>query len=80
MIRELDSVVLLHSIETYGLEPGDVGTVVHAYSNAQAFAVEFVTASGETVAVLTLTPADIRPMTRDEILHARAMPAASRAT
>jgi len=33
--------------------------------------VEFVTAIGMTVAVLTLTPADIRPVYSEEILHVR---------
>ena len=60
MIRELDTVVLTDDIEEHGLEPGDVGTVVHSYSDGTAFEVEFVTAEGMTVALLTLTHGDIR--------------------
>ena len=71
MIKELDSVVLKHDIEKYGLEKGDVGAVVHCYADGETFEVEFVTAEGRTLAVLTLTLADIRLMDRREILHAR---------
>ena len=70
-IHELDLVVLVHNIEGYGLKEGDVGCVVHSYRDAAAYEVEFVTAEGKTVAVLTLTPADIRPRQGEEILHVR---------
>jgi nucleoside 2-deoxyribosyltransferase len=71
MIRELDTVVLTHDIAAYGLRQGDVGAVVHCYKDGTAFEVEFATAEGKTVAVLTLSPADIRPMDEREILHVR---------
>ena len=61
MIRELDTVVLTHDIEQYSLKQGDVGAVVHCYDDGVAFEVEFVTAESKTVALLALTPADIRP-------------------
>lgn len=71
MIRELEAVVLTHDIEEHGLKQGDIGAVVHCYSDGAAFEVEFVTAEGKTVALLTLTQADIRPMGNREILHVR---------
>jgi len=71
MIRELDTVVLSRDIEEHGLKEGDVGAVVHRYGAGRAFEVEFVTAEGRSVAVLTLTEADIRPMNNGEILHVR---------
>lgn len=71
MFEELDTVVLSHNIEKYGLKKGDIGAVVHVYKEGEALEVEFVTAKGKTVAVLTLTPSDIRPMERNEILHVR---------
>lgn len=71
MIRELDTVVLTHDIDEYGLKEGDIGAVVHCYSDGSAFEVEFVTAEGKTIAVLTLTLADIRLMSNKEILHVR---------
>jgi len=60
-MNELELVVLTHPIATHGLEPGDVGTLVHVYQNGQAYEVEFVTAEGATIAVLTLIAADVRP-------------------
>jgi len=72
MIRELDAVVLAKDLKIYGLKRGDVGAVVHCYADGKAFEVEFVTGDGKTIAVLTLTEGDIRPMRHEEILHVRA--------
>ena len=71
MIRELDCVVLKRDVGEYGLRSGDIGAVVHRYADGAAFEVEFVTADGGTVAVLTLTTLDVRPMGAREIPHAR---------
>lgn len=71
MIRELDSVVLTHDIKECGLTKGDIGAAVHCYSDKGTYEVEFVTAEGRTIAVLTLTSDDIRPMKDREILHVR---------
>jgi len=73
MISELDSVVLTHDIEEYGLAEGDLGAIVHVYPDRSEYEVEFVTAEGKTVAVLTLNPSDIRLMRPHEILHARTL-------
>jgi hypothetical protein len=71
VIGELDTVVLTHDIESYGLEQGDIGTVVHCYGDRVGFEVEFVTAEGHTVVLLTLTSDDVRPIEGGEILHVR---------
>lgn len=71
MFEGFDVVVLTHSIEKHGLKKGDIGTVVHVYGDKEAVEVEFITAKGKTVAVLTLKSLDIRPVSRNEILHAR---------
>lgn len=71
MISELDMIVLSQDLDEYGLKKGDIGAVVHVYKSGTAYEVEFVTGEGETVAVLTLTPQDIRPMGEREILHVR---------
>ena len=70
MIKELDTIVLTRDVKEHNLRHGDVGAVVHCYA-ADGFEVEFVTGSGATAAVPTLTGADIRPMGKSEILHAR---------
>lgn len=71
MLKELDLVVLTHDIENHALKAGDVGAVVHCYDDNLGYEVEFVTAEGKTIAVLTLTAADIRPISHAEILHVR---------
>ena len=71
MIRELETVVLLHDVPQHDLKSGDVGAVVHLYDGGKAFEVEFVTAEGRTVAVLTLTESDVRSVRGSEILHVR---------
>jgi hypothetical protein len=71
MIQELDPVVLTCDLPEHGLKKGDVGAVVHCYPDRATVEVEFVTAGGKTVAVLTLTQADVRPLQSAEILHAR---------
>ena len=71
MIRELDSVALTRDVEEHGLKRGDVGAVVHCYKGGAAFEVEFVTADGRTVALLTLDARDVRRLGERDILHAR---------
>ncbi len=71
MIRELDTVVLVRDLKEKGLMCGDAGTVVHCYVGGKTYEVEFVTGAGRTIAVLTLTETDVRPMRGKEILHVR---------
>ena len=71
MIRELDTVVLTRDLDESGLKSGDLGAVVHRYQDGAAFEVEFVTAEGKTVAVLTLNAQDVRPLGKRDILHVR---------
>lgn len=73
MIRVLDIVVLDRDIEGYSLQSGDVGAVVHCYTDGTTYEVEFVTGEGATVAVLTLSETDLRPMHQAEILHVRSL-------
>lgn len=75
-MKEHDSVVLTRDLPEYGLEAGDVGAVVHRYGKGEGFEVEFVRASGETVAVVTLGKEDLRPMEGSEILHVRRLASA----
>lgn len=75
MFEELDTVVLTRDINKHGLKSGDIGTIVHVYQDNKAVEVEFVTAKGKTIALLTLTPSDIRPIAQDEMLHARVVSA-----
>jgi hypothetical protein len=71
MINEHDRIVLNVAVPAEGLEPGDVGTVVHIYRDGLAYEVEFTTLDGKTAAVVTLEAAQTRPVGQHEITHAR---------
>ena len=75
MIREHDRVVLTAPVARERLEIGDVGTVVHVYTDGKAFEVEFTTLDGRTAAVATVEASGVRPVTSHEITHAREMTA-----
>jgi hypothetical protein len=76
MINELDCIILTTDIPKYGLTAGDIGTVVMVHPNDQGFEVEFVALNGETLAVASLYPSQVRPVIRREIAHARLLAAA----
>lgn len=73
MIRELDRVVLTTDLSEPGLKAGDIGTVVLVHRDNQGYEVEFVTLTGETVAVVSLFPTQLRPIGQREIAQARVM-------
>lgn len=70
-MNELDTVVLTRDLSEYCLRKGDIGAVVHCYPARAAFEVEFVTAEGKSIGVLTLNRQDIRPIGSGDILHVR---------
>ena len=76
MIKEHDRIVLKSDIAAEGLEAGDVGTVVHIYRDGLAYEVEFTMLDGDTAAVVTVEAAQIRPVHKREITHARELLAA----
>ena len=77
MINEHERAVLTVAVPEEGLEPGDVGTVVHVYRDGEAYEVEFVALDGHTAAVVTLEASQVRPISRREITHARELSVAS---
>ncbi len=68
--RELDTVVLVRDVPEAGLCAGDLGAVVQVYAQ-DALEVEFVTATGQTQALRTFAPADLRPLGDDDLLAVR---------
>ena len=76
MIQELDCVALSADLPESGLKRGDLGAVVLVHDGGQAFEVEFVDLGGQTLAVLTLEPSQIRPVTRGEVANARSVQSA----
>ena len=71
MMKELDFAVLKKDVNKARLERGDLGTVLFVHDAGKAYEVEFITGGGNTLAVLTLDAADLRPLGSNEILHAR---------
>jgi hypothetical protein len=76
MIEELASVVLTTDMPERGLQAGDIGTVVMVHQEGQGYTVEFMTLSGDTVAVVTLPADQVRPIRANEIAHIRELLAA----
>jgi hypothetical protein len=76
MMKEHERVVLTVPVPASRLEAGDVGTVIHVYSDGQAYEVEFVTLAVHTAAVLTLEASQVRPVTRRDLTHTRELSAA----
>lgn len=66
----LDVVVLDSDIPQHGLRRGDLGAIVELYE-PDAVEVEFVTASGKTQALLTLSTAEVRAVADNDLLAVR---------
>jgi hypothetical protein len=75
-MNEHERVVLLKDLASAGLAAGDVGTIVHIYSDRAAIEVEFVSLDGHTRAVETLDVTDVRAVTARDMTHAREIHAA----
>ncbi len=72
MLKEHDLVVLTADVsEEDDLKAGDVGTIVHVHPEREAFVVEFMAFDGTTVPA-----SQARPVTGEDITHARRVKAA----
>lgn len=71
MIKELDQIVLKEDLPEYGLQAGDLGTVVLVHQNGKGYEVEFVALDGESLAVISLFANQVRPIREREIAKAR---------
>ncbi len=76
MMEELDRVVLTVDLPEHGLRRGDVGTVVLVHRGGEGYEVEFVTLTGDTLAVVSVYAEQVRPVGDGEIAHAGAVGAA----
>lgn len=65
-----DTVVLSRDFPDHSLRKGDLGAVVEVYE-PDGLEVEFVTGSGRTQAVLTLTVKDVRPVEDRDLMAVR---------
>ena len=71
MLKEHDRIVLTDDIPDQRLKSGDVGTIVHIYPRGEALEVEFLTLDGNTAAITTVLPSQVRPVSSTDITHAR---------
>lgn len=71
MMKEHDCVVLTKNLPEEKLEAGDIGTVVHIHNGGAAYEVEFMTLTGETVAIVTVGAAQVRALNRRDLAHTR---------
>ena len=70
MIKEHDRVALTEDLPAYGLKRGDIATVVMVHS-IPGYELELVTLDGETFAVISAFPHQVRAIGRREIAQAR---------
>ena len=80
MFEEHDRVVLTGDLGESNLKTGDVGTIVHVYSNRTAFEVEFLALDGHSAAVATVPRSQVRPVAPTDLTHARELSKQDRAT
>jgi hypothetical protein len=71
MIRDSIPFVLTEDLPQEGLQAGDGGWVVMVHDGGAAYEAEFVTLSGEIVAVVTVAARTVRAARKREIAHAR---------
>ena len=69
----LDTVVLDRDVPEHGLRRGDLGAVVETYE-PNGLEVEFVAASGRTLAVVTLRDSDVRTVMDRDLIAVRTLP------
>lgn len=70
-MNEFELVVLTEDIIGGRLKTGDVGTISTVLGEGKAYEVEFVTYTGETLAVETLLPHQVRAVRASEVMTAR---------
>ena len=75
-INELEDVILTCDLPEHGLSVGDIGTVVLVHRENKGYEVEFISLDGDTIAVVTLMPNQVRPAQSGEIAHVRSLVAA----
>lgn len=73
MIQEFEQVVFTVDLPEYHLLAGDVGTIADIHPSGKAYEVEVFRVDGSTLGVFTVKEGQIRPATKNEVVHARAI-------
>lgn len=71
MIQEFERAVLTVDLPDDGLVVGDVGTVVDITTDDKVATLEFFNFAGETVTVVLVSIDQVRPVSTNEVMHAR---------
>ena len=75
--QEHEAVVLVRDVPEHALRAGDLGAVAQVYSPG-SLEVEFVRASGQTQALVTLMDADLRAVREGDLIAVRQVDPLSR--
>ncbi len=76
MHKEHSRVILTEPVESDDggmMLPGDIGVIIHIHPKGAAYVLEFFGANGETVGIATAKSSEVRPVTAQDVLHARVM-------
>lgn len=76
IFQEHAQVVLACPLPALGLEPGDVGVVIHVHGQGAAYEVEFISLDGRTIGLQTLEAHQLRPVSASAVPHERLRAAA----
>ena len=74
MFKEHEQIMLTEDVfgdEREELKSGDAGTIIHIPPNQEALVVEFMSLDGDTLAIATVLPSQVRPVTNADLIHAK---------
>lgn len=77
MLAEHDLVALRTDLPEHRLQMGDTGTIVAVQPASRTYTVEFMTLGGDTLALPTLSEAQVRAVASDEIAQVRRLASAA---
>ncbi len=74
MIKEFERIVLTTDLPQSDLKAGDMGVVVMIHRDNEAYELEIFSADGHTLDVVTVEADQVRPVSRRDVMHVRALP------
>ena len=74
MIKQFERIVLTTDLPQSDLKAGDMGVVVMIHGDNEAYELEIFSADGHTLDVVTVEADQVRPVSRRDVMHVRALP------
>ncbi len=74
MINEHERVVLTTDLPQHHLKAGDMGVVVMIHGDNEGYELEIFSADGHTLDIVTVEADQVRPVSRHDVMHVRAIP------